>query len=76
MIEPHSAQLGASAWLVNVTWALPMPRLPNVTRAAEPLPLDLAAPLPLPLMGVVSERGVSEESPSLAGGGVAVAVID
>jgi hypothetical protein len=53
MIEPHSAQLGASAWEVNVTWALPMPRLPKVTRAAEPLGFPLPLPLawPLPLSG-------------------------
>ncbi len=42
MIEPQSAQLGASAWEVKVTWALPMPRLPRVTRGV---------PFDIPLVG-------------------------
>ena len=57
MIEPHSAQLGASAWEVNVTWALPMPRFPSVTRAAEPLPLVL---VPLPLAWPLPLSGAAE----------------
>ena len=53
MIEPHSAQEGASAWDVKVTWALPMPRLPRVTRGL-PLPFPLPLAWPLPLLDAVS----------------------
>ena len=68
MIEPHSAQLGASAWAANVTWPLPIPRLPRVVRGLPLVPLPFPLPLawPLPLSGVAPERGVA--GPSLAGG--------
>ncbi len=59
MIEPHSAQEGASAWEVKVTWPRPMPRLPSVLR----VPLLL----PLPLTSAADAIGRS-----LAGGGVGV----
>src|ERR1035437_8037442 len=55
MIEPHSAQLGASAWALKVTWARPMPRLPSVLR--------VPALLPFPLPGAADAIGRS-----LAGG--------
>src|SRR5664280_386783 len=56
MIEPHSAQLGASAWALKVTWPRPMPRLLRVLR------VPLLFPLPLPLVGAAEAEG-----PSLAG---------
>jgi hypothetical protein len=46
MIEPHSAQEGASAWDVKVTWALPIPKLPSMARVAA-APFPLLFPLPL-----------------------------
>src|SRR5664280_3361457 len=58
MIEPQSAQEGASAWEVNVTWPRPRPRLPRVLR----VPLVFPLPLPFPLAGVADATG-----PSLAG---------
>jgi len=76
MIEPQSAQEGASAWAAKVTLVLPMPRLPIRARvAAVPFPLAFAAPLPLllPFVPGAAEWGRSE-SPSLAGVVVAVAV--
>jgi hypothetical protein len=47
MIEPQSAQDGASAWDVKVTWARPMPKLPSMARVAA-APFPLLFPLPLP----------------------------
>src|ERR1035437_6370487 len=73
MIEPHSAQLGASAWAAKVTWLLPTPR-PRVPRVLRGLPLPF---VPLPLTGAASERGASEEAPSPAWGvEVATAVVE
>src|SRR5450759_774748 len=67
MIEPQSAQEGASAWEVKVTWALPMPRLPRVLRTpVAPLPADLALPLPL-LAGVVEGEPVPGAATAVAG---------
>src|SRR5664279_408287 len=72
MIEPQSAQEGASAWEVNVTWPRPMPRLLRVLRVPALLPF------PLPLVGAAEAEG-----PSLAGGvegatslGAATAVVE
>src|ERR1035437_1062700 len=67
MIEPHSAQEGASAWDVKVTWALSMPKLPSIARVAA-APFPLLFPLPLVCTGMAVAR-VSVEL-SLAGGGV------
>ena len=73
MIEPQSAQEGASAWDVNVTWPRPMPRLPRVLR----VPLLFPLPLPLLLAGITEAEGVESTPPALtllAGGGEAAAL--
>src|ERR1035437_5403962 len=60
MIEPQSAQDGASAWDVKVTWALPMPKLPSMARvAAAPFPLLFPLAWPFPLV-----EGAAEEEPT------------
>lgn len=73
MIEPQSAQDGASAWALKVTWALPMPSAPSAARMPFPLVLPLPLPLLLPEAGEAEERGASPGR-SLAGVEVAVAV--
>src|ERR1035437_265548 len=76
MIEPQSAQDGASAWDVKVTWARPMPKLPSMARvAAAPFPLLFPLAWPFPLVeGAAAERGASDAAElSLAGGVVAAA---
>src|SRR4029453_8625241 len=44
MIEPHSAQLGASSWILNATFVVPSD---SVTVAGLPLPFDAGAAWPL-----------------------------
>src|SRR5512140_1916350 len=61
MIEPQSAQLGASAWALNVTWALPMllPPRPGML-------LRVTRGLPLPLGGVATAPAEAKPEPALA----------
>src|SRR6266550_6592285 len=58
MIEPHSAQLGASSWILNATFVAP-----SESVIVEPFVLPLAALLwPLPLaMTASSDVGAGEE---------------
>ncbi len=63
MIEPQSAQLGASAWALKVTWLRPMPRLPRVTRG---LPLPFPLPLELGEEVVGEAPAEAELEPALA----------
>src|SRR6266478_7080204 len=58
MIEPHSAQLGASSWILNATFVAPSDSV-----IVEPFVLPLAALLwPLPLaMTASSDAGAGEE---------------
>ena len=66
MIEPQSAQEGASAWAAKVTWPLPMPRLPRVMRGL-PLGGGVAAPAAPageePLLGRGAETSPLPEAP-------------
>src|SRR6185437_11657732 len=61
MIEPHSAQLGASSWILNATFVLPSDRV----TVPEPLPLEPAfagAAWPLVATTASSSRA-GEEAP-------------
>src|SRR4051794_25724389 len=64
MIEPHSAQLGASAWAWKLTLVAPRLRvIPPVPLGFEALPLPLAAwPLPFERMGFVAMTAIPGES--------------
>src|SRR3954465_12969995 len=64
MIEPHSAQLGASAWAWKLTLVAPRFRvIPPVPLAFEAFPLPLAAwPLPFERIGFVAMTAIPGES--------------
>src|SRR4051812_11516732 len=64
MIEPHSAQLGASAWAWKLTLVAPRLRvIPPVPFAFEAFPLPLAAwPFPFERMGFVAMTAIPGES--------------
>src|SRR6185437_11330182 len=61
MIEPHSAQLGASSWILNATFVLPSDRV----TVPEPLPLpDAFAGAAWPLVATTaSSSRAGEEAP-------------
>src|SRR5215218_5944424 len=59
MIEPHSAQLGASSWILNATFALPSD---SVT--VDPFPFDAFPGAAWPLVATTaSSSRAGEEAP-------------
>ena len=63
MIEPHSAQLGASSWILNATFVAPSDRV----TVPMPLPFDDLAAWPLEATTASSSRAGEEDPlPSLA----------
>src|SRR5580765_1478831 len=87
MIEPHSAQLGASSWILKATFALPVAAWPlaattaNSSRAGEEAPLETepaAATMVLatdaPTFGVPAAKDGEPAPPDAASSFKAVAV--
>src|SRR5688500_8538049 len=64
MIEPHSAQLGASSWILKATFVVPSESV--TVDFPAPLPFDVGAwPLaawPLPFARTVSDSPAAEET--------------
>src|SRR6476646_7267802 len=61
MIEPHSAQLGASSWILNATFVVPRE---SVT-VPDPLPALAGAAWPLVATTASSSRAGEEAPPGL-----------
>src|SRR5262245_43701373 len=60
MIEPHSAQLGASSWILNATFVLPSDRV----TVPEPFDFPAFAPAAWPLVATTaSSSRAGEEVP-------------
>src|SRR5918996_2282279 len=60
MIEPHSAQLGASSWILKATFALPS----DSVTVPDPFPFDAFAGAAWPLVATTaSSSRAGEEAP-------------
>src|SRR6476646_10556300 len=60
MIEPHSAQLGASSWILKATFALPSDRV----TVLAPFPFDTFADAAWPLAATTANSSrAGEEAP-------------
>src|SRR5258708_10146300 len=63
MIEPHSAQLGASSWILKATFALP-----SESVTVEPLPFDDLAGTACPLVARTASWSLPAPRPGVAAG--------
>src|ERR1041385_3280328 len=60
MIEPHSAQLGASSWILNATLVLP-----SESVTVEPLPFEALAGAACPFVAMTASSSLAGDAPTL-----------